>query len=102
MGGTRDHVVVPVFDRRQMTRLAIAHALCDVYQGAVPALLPFLLAAHGWSYGTGSLLVLAATLSSSIVQPVFGHVSDKHPAPWLMPAGFVVAGLGLAIVGLLD
>jgi FSR family fosmidomycin resistance protein-like MFS transporter len=90
------------FDRRQMTRLAIAHALCDVYQGAVPALLPFLLAAHGWSYGTGSLLVLAATLSSSIVQPLFGHLSDRRPAPWLMPVGFVVAALGLAVVGLLD
>jgi FSR family fosmidomycin resistance protein-like MFS transporter len=85
-----------------MTRLAAAHALCDIYQGAVPALLPFLLAAHGWSYGTGSLLVLAATLSSSIVQPVFGHLSDKHPAPWLMPAGFVVAGAGLSVVGLLS
>lgn len=89
------------FDRRQMTRLAVAHALCDVYQGAVPALLPFLLAANDWSYGTGSLLVLAATLSSSIVQPVFGHLSDRRPAPWLMPLGFVVAGLGLAVVGLL-
>ncbi|MCW3013915.1 MAG: Major Facilitator Superfamily [Solirubrobacterales bacterium] len=89
-------------DRRQMIRLAAAHAICDIYQGAVPALLPFLLAAHGWSYGTGSLLVLAATLSSSIVQPVFGHVSDKRPAPWLMPVGFVVAGLGLSVVGLLS
>ncbi len=89
-------------DRRQMTRLAVAHALCDVYQGAVPALLPFLLAAHGWSYGTGSLLVLAATLSSSIVQPVFGHLSDRRPAPWLMPVGFLVAAAGLAVVGLLD
>lgn len=92
---------VPSFDRRQMTRLAVAHALCDIYQGAIPALLPFLLIAHDWSYGTGSLLVLAATLSSSIVQPVFGHLSDKRPAPWLMPAGFLVAGLGLAVVGLL-
>ncbi|UTI64696.1 MFS transporter [Paraconexibacter antarcticus] len=88
-------------DRRQMTRLALAHALCDVYQGAVPALLPFLLTAHDWSYGTGSLLVLAATMSSSIVQPLFGHLSDRRPAPWLMPAGFVVAAAGLAVVGLL-
>jgi FSR family fosmidomycin resistance protein-like MFS transporter len=103
MASARNHAWVPAaIDRRQMTRLAAAHAICDIYQGAVPALLPFLLAAHGWSYGTGSLLVLAATLSSSIVQPLFGHLSDKHPAPWLMPAGFLVAGAGLAIVGLLS
>ncbi len=89
-------------NRPQMLRLASAHALCDIYQGAVPALLPFLLAAHGWSYGTGSLLVLAATLSSSIVQPLFGHLSDRRPAPWLMPVGFVVAGAGLAAVGFVD
>lgn len=90
------------FDRRQMHLLSGSHAAADLCQGAVPALLPFLIAAHGWSYGAASLLVLAATLSSSIVQPVFGHLSDKHPKPWLLPLGLAVAGLGLATVGYLQ
>lgn len=89
------------FDRRQMRLLAGAHAAADLCQGAVPALLPFLVHAHGWSYGAASLLVLAATLSSSIVQPAFGHLSDRHPKPWLLPLGLAVGGLGLGAVGLL-
>lgn len=87
------------FDRRQMRLLSAAHAAADVCQGAVPALLPFLIADRGWSYGEASLLVLAATASSSVVQPVFGHLSDRRPKPWLLPLGLVLGGLGLALVG---
>jgi uncharacterized membrane protein (DUF4010 family) len=56
-------------DRRGMTVISSGHALADCCQGAVPALLPYLIAARGWSYATASALVLAATLSSSVVQP---------------------------------
>jgi FSR family fosmidomycin resistance protein-like MFS transporter len=44
--------------------------------------------------------VLAATVASSIVQPLFGLASDRHSMPWLMPAGLLVAGAGLAVAGL--
>ena len=90
------------FDRRQMGLLSGAHAAADLCQGAVPALLPFLIAEHGWSYGAASLLVLAATLSSSIVQPVFGHLSDKRPKPWLLPLGLFLGGAALGAVGFVD
>ena len=69
-------------------------------QGAVPALLPFLVAQRGYSYGAASALVLAATVASSIVQPLFGLASDRHSMPWLMPAGLLLAGVGLAVAGL--
>jgi FSR family fosmidomycin resistance protein-like MFS transporter len=87
-------------DRRGMAVVASGHALADCCQGAVPALLPFLIAAHGWSYATASTLVLAGTLSSSVVQPVFGHLADRRSLAWLMPAGLLAAavGVGLAAV----
>ena len=32
-------------------------------------------------------LVFAATVGSSLIQPLFGHAADRLQLPWLMPAG---------------
>ena len=90
------------FDRRGLGVLATGHLWADFLQGAIPALLPFLIAAHGYSYGAAGALLLAASLGSSIVQPLFGVASDRFSLPWLMPAGLALGGAGLAVVGLAD
>lgn len=82
-----------------MAVLSLGHLCVDLCQGALPALLPFLIAAHAWSYGQASALVLAATVCSSVIQPLFGHLSDGRSLPWLMPAGVLVAGVGIALAG---
>ncbi|MFD2353379.1 MFS transporter [Nonomuraea ferruginea] len=74
----------------------------DVYQGAVPALVPFLVAERGYGYVAVSGVVLAATLLSSVVQPVFGALADRWRMPWLIPASMVTAGLGVALSGVTD
>src|SRR4051812_5922333 len=87
------------FDRRAMAFLSLGHLCVDLCQGALPALLPFLIAAHHWSYGQASALVLAATISSSIVQPLFGHLSDGRSLPWLLPGGVALAAAGISLAG---
>jgi FSR family fosmidomycin resistance protein-like MFS transporter len=87
-------------DRRSLTVLGLAHMCADMCQGAVPALLPFLAAQRGYSYTALGSLILAATIGSSVIQPVFGLVSDRVRQPWLMPAGVLVAGAGVALAGL--
>jgi FSR family fosmidomycin resistance protein-like MFS transporter len=87
-------------DRRSMAVLSLGHMCVDLCQGALPALLPFLIAAHGWSYAQASALVLAATMSSSVVQPLFGHLSDGRSLPWLMPGGVALAAGGIALAGI--
>ncbi|RVX39540.1 FSR family fosmidomycin resistance protein-like MFS transporter [Nonomuraea polychroma] len=82
--------------------LAAGHATVDLYQGAVPALVPFLVAERGYGYVAVSGVVLAATLSSSIVQPVFGVLTDRWRMPWLIPVSMVVAGAGVAAGGVAD
>src|SRR3954449_13205798 len=82
-----------------MAFLSLGHLCVDLCQGALPALLPFLIAAHHWSYGQASALVLAATVSSSIVQPLFGHLSDGRSLPWLLPGGVALAAAGIALAG---
>jgi FSR family fosmidomycin resistance protein-like MFS transporter len=86
-------------DRRALGVLGAGHLCADLCQGAVPALLPFLAAEHGYSYAALGALVLASTLGSSIVQPLFGLLSDRLARPWLIPAGLVMAGGGIALAG---
>lgn len=88
-------------NRRALALLAGGHLAIDACQGAVPALLPFLIARRGLGYGEASALVLAATIASSVVQPAFGWLSDRRSMAWLMPGGLVLAGAGIASVGLM-
>jgi FSR family fosmidomycin resistance protein-like MFS transporter len=87
-------------DRRAMTTLSAGHLFTDISQGSVPALLPFLIAHYHLSYAAASALVLAATISSSVIQPLFGHISDRRSMPWLMPLGPFLGGLGIALAGI--
>ncbi|MEV6578915.1 MFS transporter [Streptomyces sp. NPDC051582] len=71
----------------------------DVYQGAVAALVPFLVSQRAYGYAAASGIVLAASLLSSVVQPLFGALADRRPMPWLIPLSTAAAGLGIALVG---
>ena len=84
-------------DRRAMTLLSTGHASVDFSGGALPALLPFLKTEFHLSYTLVAVLILASTLSSSIVQPLFGLWSDARGAIWLLPVGVAIAGIGMAI-----
>ncbi len=95
MGG----LAIEGVDRRAMGALSAGHLFTDVNQGAVAALLPFLVAERGLSLAAAGALVTAATLSSSVVQPLFGVFSDRRPLPLLMPLGLLVGGVGIALAG---
>lgn len=94
-----DKFSVKGVDRRAMGGLSAGHLFTDVNQGAVAALIPFLVTERGLSLAAVGALVTAATVSSSVVQPLFGVFSDRRPLPVLMPLGLLMAGLGIALVG---
>jgi MFS transporter, FSR family, fosmidomycin resistance protein len=79
-----------------MAALSSGHLATDLAQGSLPALLPFLKVEFDLSYTMASALVLAATISSSLIQPAFGLWSDARGALWLLPAGVALAGVGMA------
>jgi MFS transporter, FSR family, fosmidomycin resistance protein len=89
-------------DRRGIATLAVGHACVDVAQGAVPALIPFLIRDRGWSYGAAAALVLAMTGSSSLLQPLFGFLADRRSLSWLLPGGVALAAVGIALTGLVE
>lgn len=87
-------------NRRGIALISSAHVVNDAYQGVVPALLPFLVAERHYSYAAVSGLTLAATLLSSVAQPLFGWWTDRRPRRWMIPAGILTAATGVASVGL--
>ncbi|MEC3918403.1 MFS transporter [Nocardia sp. CDC160] len=86
--------------RPAVALLALSHVVDDLYQGAVPAIIPFLLLAYHYSYLAVTGITLAATLVSSVVQPVFGWLADRRPMSWLLVGGLLTAGSGIALSGL--
>lgn len=89
-------------NRKRLGLLTGTHSVNDLYQGLIPALLPFMVLERGYSYTAVSGLILAATGLSSVVQPLFGLYADKHPRNWLIPAGFMLAALGVALAGVAE
>jgi len=86
--------------KKAITLLAVGHACVDIYQGAVAALIPFFVAERAYSYAAVSGIVLAASLLSSVAQPVFGLLTDRWAMPWILPLSTVLGGLGIALSGL--
>ncbi|MEV4741944.1 MFS transporter [Streptomyces sp. NPDC049555] len=85
---------------RPIVLLSWGHACVDVYQGAVAALVPYFVAERAYSYAAASGIVLAASLLSSVIQPLFGVLTDRWSLPWLLPLSTLVSGIGVAASGL--
>jgi FSR family fosmidomycin resistance protein-like MFS transporter len=77
-----------------------AHAIDDMYQGLVPASVPYFVLDRHYSYVAASGLALAATLGSSLPQPVIGLLVDKWRLGWMAAAGVSLAGAGAGLSGL--
>jgi FSR family fosmidomycin resistance protein-like MFS transporter len=84
-------------DRRAIAALSAGHFATDFSNGALPALLPFLVMRFELSYTEVGALMLVSALASSIVQPLFGVWSDRRGTVWLLPAGVALAGVGMAL-----
>jgi FSR family fosmidomycin resistance protein-like MFS transporter len=85
---------------RHVGILSVGHLATDINQGALPAMLPFFIAAYDLSYAAAAGIVFAANMTSSVVQPVFGHAADRFSKRWLLPVGLILAGTGLALSGI--
>lgn len=101
MSTTRDRIASSSVNVRGVALVSAAHAINDLYQGAVPAMLPFLVAQRHYTYAAVSGLTMAGTLLSSVAQPVFGVVADRRSRRWMVPVGLLVAGAGASLAGVM-
>jgi len=89
-------------NKKALAVLSAAHFMTDINQGALPALLPFFKEALNLSYTMAGTILLSANITSSIIQPVFGHLSDRRPIGWVLPFSPLIACLGLSLSGLIS
>jgi FSR family fosmidomycin resistance protein-like MFS transporter len=78
-----------------MGALSGGHLAVDFASGSVPALIPFMTDKFHLGYALSAMLLLAATAASSLVQPLFGLLSDRRGALWLIPGGSLLAAIGV-------
>lgn len=89
-------------DLKKIWLLAIGHLSCDINSHALPALLPYLAAAHDFDYRTCGLLAFSYSAISSLIQPAFGLLADKVTKGWFVPLGILMAGMGFGLTGFLS
>lgn len=89
-------------NKKALAILSAAHFVTDINQGVLPALLPFFKEALNLSYTTAGAVLLSANITSSIIQPAFGHLSDRRPIGWFLPLSPFIACLGLSLSGLIS
>ena len=79
--------------------LAIGHLVTDMQAGALPIVLPHLKELFSLSYAQMATIVLTQNVTSSVIQPVFGYITDKRSLPVLLPYCAALAGAGFAAIG---
>ena len=85
---------------RVLSLLALGHLVTDMNQGALAPLLPFLKTTFSLSYATSAAILLVATLTSSVIQPVFGDLADRATRRWLLPWAVLLSATGIALAGI--
>jgi FSR family fosmidomycin resistance protein-like MFS transporter len=83
-----------------ITLIVLGHAVVDASQNILPVVLPLLQARFGLSYSQVGMAAALLTISSSMIQPVFGWISDRRGTQWFMPAGIVWTAVLMGVVGL--
>lgn len=80
--------------------LSLAHMLNDMYSNYLPQMLPFLIAVTpGFTVTRAAILVAAFTITSSLVQPLFGFFLDRQGKRWLVHIGTLWMAAMLSLTG---
>jgi MFS transporter, FSR family, fosmidomycin resistance protein len=78
--------------------LSFAHLLNDMMQSLLPAIYPVIKGKYGLDFGQIGLITLAFQLTASLLQPVVGIVTDRHPRPYSAVVGMASTLLGLIVL----
>ncbi|WP_034378260.1 MFS transporter [Dehalobacter sp. UNSWDHB] len=89
-----------VSNKGKIFSLSLAHMFNDFYMNYIQTLLPFLVAA-GLGVSKGAFLISAFTVTSSVLQPVFGYLVDQKNQRWLVYVGTIWMAVLISLVGLL-
>ena len=80
--------------------MVLGHMVVDSTQNLLPVLLPMLQHRFDLNYFQVGVAAALSSISSSMVQPAFGWISDRWAARWFIPAGILWTGLSVGMLGL--
>ena len=85
---------------RILGAISLSHLLNDMIQSLILAIYPLLQAEFSLTFVQIGMITLTFQLASSLLQPVVGYLTDKHPMPWSLPIGmcFTLSGLVLLAI----
>jgi FSR family fosmidomycin resistance protein-like MFS transporter len=77
--------------------ISFSHLLNDMIQSLILAIYPMLKDNFSLSFGQIGLITLTYQITASLLQPLVGIYTDKHPKPYSLPVGmgFTLTGLVL-------
>ncbi|MGF7159917.1 FSR family fosmidomycin resistance protein-like MFS transporter [Rhodoligotrophos appendicifer] len=83
-----------------LVAISLSHLLNDLMQSVIPSVYPILKQEFTLSFGQVGLIQLAFQLTASILQPMVGIYTDKHPKPFSLPLGMGFTFIGLVSLSL--
>jgi len=78
----------------------LGHFFIDLYSGALGVLQPLLLEKYHLSFTQAGILGGVLVFSSSVMQPVYGYLSDRFHTPLFSTLAPAVAGIFISSLGL--
>ena len=78
--------------------VALAHLINDLIQAVLPSIYPMLKTNYGLSFTQVGLITLTFQLTASLLQPWVGYYTDRHPKPFLLPAGMICTLVGILLM----
>jgi FSR family fosmidomycin resistance protein-like MFS transporter len=77
----------------------LGHVWVDASQGILPVVLAKLKDLFSLSYFQVGLIMTVLNLTASVIQPIFGHISDRVRTGWFVPVGILWTALAMGLVG---
>jgi FSR family fosmidomycin resistance protein-like MFS transporter len=86
---------------RRIGELTIAHLINDIYAPILMALQPVLITMYGYGYFEAALLPVVHSLTSSLLQPLFGYLADNKGIKVSIGISILLSGIGVSVLGLI-
>ena len=91
--------LTPEIDYPRIGLISFGHFMNDLYGGTMSALTPYLVIRHEISVAVAGLILLIYLFGSSILQPVFGMVSDRSGRRYFAVLGPICIGAAVGFFG---
>jgi FSR family fosmidomycin resistance protein-like MFS transporter len=79
--------------------LFLGHVAVDASQGTLPIVMAKLKEVFQLSYFQVGIMMMILNLSSSVIQPIFGYISDRFRTGWFVPVGILWTTLAMGFLG---